>query len=61
MGAQAQQIHDRAVDPRIHMIERDELRKRRLKKAERWEEFYSLLFALGTFTVSHLFALPPNH
>jgi len=61
LGPQVEQITDVAVDPLAEELEREQLRKARLASAEKWKEFYALLFAFVAFSVSPLasrFATP---
>ena len=51
MGVHAQSIHDQSVDPYMKLVEREQLRKKRLGDAERRVELYSLSFAFIAFTV----------
>lgn len=51
MGSHSQVIHDRSVEPHIRMMEREELRKYRLRSAEQWKEYTALLFSGFVFAV----------
>jgi hypothetical protein len=52
MGRHSQTIHDRSIEPHLLMIEREELRKRRLWSAEKWKEYSALLVSGFVFAVS---------
>lgn len=41
-----------AIDPYAEELEREQLRKAKLAAAEKWKEFYALLFAFTAFSVS---------
>ena len=61
MGPQLEQIASSAADPYAAELEREQLRKARLAKIEKWKEFYALLFAFAAFSVPPDTLHPSHH
>ena len=57
MGQSAQDIHSKSMEPYSQVLTREELRQQKLKKAEKYEEWYSVGFSLLAFLVCSLIAI----